>query len=240
MGTVIALGGGGFAMSEGRSALDVAILARSGRPRPRVCFVPTASADSATYLVRFYRAFAALDCVASDLCLHGAAGMPRRPAASADLAGFVADQDVIYVGGGNTANLLATWRTHGLDAILRAAHARGSVLCGMSAGMLCWFAGGVTDSFGPLDALADGLGLIAASACPHYDGEPGRRPRYHALIASGALGDGYAADDGAALVFEDGALAEVLCERPGAQGYRVERAADGGVRETAIRARPVT
>jgi dipeptidase E len=133
----------------------------------------------------------------------------------------MAHQDVIYVGGGDTANMLVLWRRHGLDFLLRRAWSHGTVLAGVSAGMLCWFNGGVTDSFGGLEPLNDGLGLIDATACPHYDGEPERRPTYHQLIADG-MQAGYGADDGAALHFRGSNLVEVVSSRPQACAYRVE------------------
>jgi peptidase E len=133
----------------------------------------------------------------------------------------VREQDVIYVGGGDTANLLVLWRRHGLDVLLREAYSRGAVLSGVSAGMLCWFNDGVTDSYGGLEPLRDGLGIIAASACPHYDGEPERRPTYHRLIAAG-MQPGYAADDGAALHFHGQTFVEAVSSRPQAGAYRVE------------------
>lgn len=214
------MGGGGFSMEPDNPLLDDFVLSQARRARPRVCFIPTASGDAATYVLRFYRAFAARDCIATDLMLQGAATVPRRPASTAELAAFVAEQDVLYVGGGNTANMLALWRVHGLDVAIRAAYEAGVVLCGLSAGMICWFAASVTDSYGPLARLDDGLALLPFSACPHYDGEAQRRPTYHALVAAG-LPAGYAADDGAALVFEDGALREVVSSRPQAAGYHV-------------------
>jgi peptidase E len=132
----------------------------------------------------------------------------------------VSQQDVFYVGGGNTANLLAIWRTHGLDRLLRKAFNAGAVLSGISAGMLCWFEGGLTDSFGGLRALDDGLGLVKGTACPHYDGESERQPAYRRLIAGGAA-SGYAVEDGAALHFVGTRLKEVVSSRPGAAAYRV-------------------
>jgi peptidase E len=119
--------------------------------------------------------------------------LPRRPSRTSELAAFIAEQDVIYVGGGDTTNMLVLWRCHGLDVALRRAWSEGVVLAGVSAGMLCWFNGGLTDSFGGLEPLHDGLGLIDATACPHYDGEPDRRAQYHRAIAGG-LQAGYAAD----------------------------------------------
>ena len=147
-------------------------------------------------------------------------------------------QDVIYVGGGNTASLLAVWRVHGLDRVLADAWYEGVLLCGVSAGMNCWFSESVTDSFGlsRLGALKDGLGLLAGSCCPHYDGEAQRRPTYHRLVGAGELADGLAADDGAALVFVGDELAELVSSRPGAAAYRVERVGDG-VEERRLAAR---
>ena len=187
------MGGGGFSMEPENPLLDEFVLSLARAERPRVCFVPTASGDAESYVAGFYRAFSAFDCRPSDLQLFA-----RKVA---DLRAFVLAQDVIYVGGGSTANLLAVWRVHGLDAILREAWEAGVVLCGISAGMNCWFEQSVTDSFGALAPLDDGLGLLAGSACPHYDGENERRPAYRRLIEAGELGGGVAADDGAALVF---------------------------------------
>jgi peptidase E len=230
-GHIVAMGGGGFSMEPENPLLDDFVLGLSSRQPPRVCFLPTASADSASYIVLFYRALSRR-CVASDLTLWSAPALPRRPARTADLAAAIAEQDVIYVGGGDTANLLVLWRRHGLDVLLRHAWSRGAVLAGVSAGMLCWFRGGVTDSFGGLEPLDDGLGLIDASACPHYDGEPGRRAAYHRAIAGGLPG-GYAADDGAALHFRGQELVEAVSSRPLARAYRVELVGRD-VRESAL------
>jgi peptidase E len=227
------MGGGGFSMEPDNPLLDNFILGLSRRQPARVCFVPTASADSATYIVKFYRAFSGR-CVPTDLTLWDPSSLSRQPARTSDLAAFVAEQDVIYVGGGNTANLLALWRRHRLDELLRQAWSRGAVLAGVSAGMLCWFKGGVTDSFGGLEPLNDGLSLIDASACPHYDGEPLRRATYHRAIVSG-MAAGYAADDGAALHFCGQNLIEVVSSRPQAGAYRVELRED--VVETRLPAR---
>jgi dipeptidase E len=217
---IVALGGGGFLMEE-TPVLDDFILSLARRPRPRICFVPTASRDDPQTLARFYRAFAHRDCIASDLTLQGPALLPRRPAHSDELRGYVLDHDVIYVSGGNTANMLAMWRVHGLDVIFAEAWRSGVVLAGVSAGMICWFQSSITDSFGDLRAFPDGLGLLAGSACPHYDGDVERRPTYHRAVAAG-LAAGWAADDGAALHFVDDALAEVVTSRAAARGYRVE------------------
>jgi dipeptidase E len=214
-GHVITLGGGGFSMEPENPLLDAYILSFARRAQPRVCFVPTASGDAITYVTGFYRAFSRLDAHASDLSLFERDG--------SDLREFVLEQDVIYVGGGNTANLLAVWRLHGLDAILREALDAGAVLCGISAGMNCWFQASTTDSFGPeIAPLRDGLGFIAGSACPHYDGEPQRRPVYRGLV-DGGFPAGWAADDGAALRFSaNGSFVEAVASRPRARAYRIE------------------
>ena len=140
-----------------------------------------------------------------------------------DLEAFVNDQDVFWVAGGSTANLLAVWRLHGLDSLLRTAYERGAVLCGVSAGMNCWFEGSTTDSFGPtIRSLPDGLGFLPGSACPHYDAHPERRPLFRRLVDSGGLPAGWAADDFAALHFRDGELIQAVAWRDEAQAYHVE------------------
>ena len=145
---------------------------------------------------------------------------------------------MILVAGGNTANMLAIWRLHGVDKALKRAWEEGVVLAGWSAGANCWFEGSSTDSFGPgLDALRDGLKLLPGSFCPHYDSESLRRPRLEELIGSGALPDGFAADDGVGLLFEGRTFVEAVASLPGQHAYRVERRRGNGVEETQIRAR---
>jgi peptidase E len=220
LGQIVAMGGGGFSMEPENPLLDDFVLSLTGLARPRVCFLPTAGADSAAYVARFYRAMSAR-CVAADLTLIDSS-LPRRPHSTAELAGYVAEQDVFYVGGGSTLNLLSLWRGHGLDRLLREAWLRGAVLCGVSAGMNCWFEGSLTDSFGRLAPLNDGLGLIPGSACPHYDGESDRRPVFQRAIAEGFRA-GYGADDGAALHFVGTELRGAVSSRPNAHAYRVAR-----------------
>ena len=212
---IIALGGGGFSMEPENPLLDDFILSLTGKPKPKVCFVPTASGDAPGYVVRFYQAFPAKRAEASWLGLF--------PRTEPDLRELVLSQDVIYVGGGSTANLLAVWRAHGLDTILREAWDAGVILCGVSAGALCWFESGSTDSFGSgLSPLRECLSFLPGSFCPHYDGEALRRSTYHRFITDG-LPDGYAADDSAALHFAGTELVEAVSSRPTAQAYRVER-----------------
>ena len=228
-GHIVAMGGGGFSLDL-PDLLDDFILGLSGAPsgeRPRICFVPTASGDSALYVRSFYDAFAGR---------AQASWLPLFERDRRDLRAYLLAQHVIYVGGGNTANMLAIWRLHGVDAILREAWDRGVVMAGASAGSLCWFEAGVTDSFGPgLAPLHDGLGFLPGSHCPHYDSETLRRPSYQRLVADG-LPAGYAADDGAALHFVGTELAEVVTSRPTAGAYRVEVVA-GRVVETRLPSR---
>lgn len=228
---IVAMGGGGFSMEPDNPLLDDHVLSLARTLHPAVCFVPTASGDDQGYVARFYRAFAPRDCRPSDLQLFFRT--------LGDLEAFVLAQDVIYVGGGSTANMLAVWRVHGLDRILRRAWAQGVVLCGLSAGMNCWFEQSVTDSFdlGALAPLHDGLGFLPGSACPHYDGEEQRRPVFTTLVAAAELADGWGADDGAALVFAGTQLEEVVASRPHASAVRVERTAGGGVDERRLEAR---
>lgn len=227
---IVAMGGGGFSMEADNPAMDDFVLSLARRQPARVCFVPTASAESASYIVNFYRAFSGR-CIPTDLTLFDSPVLTRRPARSSGLAGFVADQDVIYVGGGSTANLLALWRAHSLDTTLREAWANGTVLCGVSAGMICWFNGGLTDSFGSLDRLDGGLGLITGVACPHY-GDDERRRAFRDVVGQ-ASQVGYAADDGAALHFVGTDLSEAVSSRRDARAYRLE-GAEGHVLETAL------
>jgi len=209
--------------------LDEFVLSLAPRTPARVCFIPTASPDSATYIAKFYRAFSGR-CLPRDLTLFDSPSLPRRPARSRDLADFVADQDIFYVGGGNTLHLLTLWRAHGFDALLRDAWTRGAILSGVSAGMICWFQAALTDSYGGVEPLRDGLGLLEGSACPHYDGESARRPAFHRALLEGLPG-GYAADDGAALHFVGPNLVEAVSSRPKAQAYRVDCRANEIVEE---------
>lgn len=233
-GHIVALGGGGFSTEPDNPLIDDFILSLSARQPAKICFVPTASADSAPYLVKFYRAFSGR-AIATDLTIFDPSAVPRRPSHTSEIANFIAGQDIFYVGGGNTANLLAIWRAHGIDGALREAWRSGKILCGISAGMICWFRDGLTDSFGGLAPLGDGLGLIQASACPHYDGESGRPAAYRKAISDGMVG-GYAADDGIALHFQGTKFIEAVSSRENACAYRVDLI-DGRVEEKKLATR---
>jgi peptidase E len=207
---IVALGGGGFMMEPDNPRLDDYILGLAHGRDSRVCYVPTATGDNDRLVANFYRLLGAR-CRASHLPLFMNDVMP----ASERL-----DVDIIYVSGGNTANMLALWRLHGIDQLLRGAYERGVILCGLSAGALCWFEHGVTDSFGPLRGM-ECLGFLSGSFCPHYDGDPQRRPTYHRLLREGMPG-GYAADVGAGLHFIDGELDHGIASRPNANAFFVQ------------------
>jgi dipeptidase E len=224
VGQILAIGGGRQPRDPAASALlDDFMLSLARRTPARVCLIPTASGDSVAYVAQFYRALSGR-CIPTDLTLSDSPVLPRRPASTRDLAAFVAEQDVFYVGGGSTLHLLALWRAHGLDRLLRDAWKSGAVLAGVSAGMNCWFEACITDSFGELEPLRDGLGFLQGTACPHYDGEAKRRPALHGALLQG-LPPAYAAEDSAALHFVGENLVEAVASYPDARAYRV------GVRE---------
>jgi peptidase E len=211
---IIAMGGGGFSMEPDNLLLDQYVLKQTGKKRPKVCFVPTASADSAEYTLRFYKAFSTLSCEPSHL--------PLFSPPTADLRSYVLEKDVIYVGGGNTKNLLALWKEWKLDEIFREAWHQGIVLAGISAGSLCWFEQGITDSIpGDLTPISC-LGFLKGSNCPHYDGEKNRRPTYQRLIGEKKIHGGMAADDGVALHYIGTMLNKIVSSRPDAKAYQVE------------------
>jgi dipeptidase E len=221
---IVAFGGGGFSMEKDGSLLDDYVLSLAGRPRPRVCFLPTASGDADHYIVRFYRRFSP-DCEASHLSLfrrdQGTGGIEN------DLEAHLLSQDLIYVGGGSVVSMLGAWRAHGLDAVLRKAWRKGIVLCGPSAGSLCWFREALSEFHGSSTRVR-GLGLLPYSNCVHYDAEPARRAEYHRFVGDG-MRAGFAADDGVALHFHGTSLERVVSSRREAFAFRVEPADDGAV-----------
>ena len=201
-------------MEPGNPLLDSYVLELCRRKRPRVCFIPSASGDADHYIVRFYRAFPADRCEASHISLF------RREQGPEDPRAHLLEQDLIYVGGGSVVSMLGVWRAHGIDAILRAAWERGVVLCGLSAGSLCWFAEAVTGFHGAPQGV-EGLGLLPFSNCVHYEPGSSRRRAYHDLIRAG-MRPGYAAEDGVALHFVGTELSRVVASRPAARGYRLD------------------
>jgi len=224
---IVAFGGGGFSMEAGNPLLDEYVRSLSSRERPKVCFLPTASGDADHYVVRFYRHFSPAVCEPSHISLF------RRDHGPACLRTHLLEQDLIYVGGGSVISLLGVWGAHGLDEVIAEAWEAGVVLCGLSAGSLCWFKEGVTAFHGPPQRI-EGLGLLPHSNAVHYVDEPGRKESYRAAIADGMVG-GYAAEDGSALHFVGDDLARVVSSRPNAGAHRVE-VVDGEVIETRLEA----
>jgi dipeptidase E len=199
--------------------------------KPKVLYVPTATGDNDRGVAMFYRSFPAHSFEPNDL------GLFARTVE--DLRSFVLAQDVILVAGGNTLNMLAIWRAHGLDVVLRDAWEAGVIMAGGSAGANCWFEASTTDSYlmGNADPLPDGLGLVGGSFCPHYDSEPSRQPAYRALVADGTLPPGIACDDLAAAHMVDADLAEIVVSTRESGARRVEPGGRGGATETPVPAR---
>lgn len=237
MTTILTLGGGGHTMPHVHglptSPLDELALSLTGRSRPAVCYVGTAGGDEPGPALRFREAFADV-ARPSVLTLFGRdePGTYGPDAIGPGDLERILEQDLVYVGGGSTANLLALWRLHGLDRLLRTAAARGTVLVGVSAGGNCWYEGSSTGSFGTLRPLTDGLAVLPGSVCPHHDGEPGRRQGFASAVADGTLPDGYGVDDGAALLWRGGVLAEAVAETPTAGVVRVRRTPEGVMTES--------
>lgn len=212
MSNIIAIGGGGFLAEPRNSALEKYILDQTGKERPNVLMIPTARGDNADYVAKFHAAFSALGAKTQHLPFFD-----RTP----DLRSLILAQDAIFVGGGNTKSMLAVWREWGLPQLLEEAYESGIVLGGQSAGAICWFEQGVTDSWADRLRPLDCMGFLAGSCCPHYDGEVERRPAYHALVKSGDLKAGYAIEDAVAAHFRNGHLERVVSKKHGARAYYV-------------------
>jgi dipeptidase E len=231
---ILAIGGGGFMMERGVSELDRFFVRLAGARRPKVCFIGTGSGDAEQVLAKYYRAFAKLDCRASHLAFFR---KPRPGALALDATeSALLAQDAIYVGGGNTRSMLAVWREWGLDGALRKAWEAGIVLGGVSAGAICWFEYGATDSMlGPgRSSPLTCLGFLAGSCAPHFDGERDRRADFARLIAARGLPHGIGIDDGAAVLYEDQSIAEVVSSRSGATAHRSR----GGQQEISFESLP--
>ena len=210
----------------------------SGKDRPRVCLVMTASGDSSQYLSSMYSALSDTGCDVDHLALFTQPN--RRPEEALGCA------DVIWVGGGSVANLLALWRLHGVDTAMTDAWERGAILGGVSAGSICWHTGGPTDSFGAdLEAVTNGLALLPYGNGVHYDSEAQRRPLLHQLVGDGVLPLSYATDDHVGILYEGtqpvAVIADTNAAGPSSEGpaaYRIEPAA-GVVVETRLPVGPI-
>jgi dipeptidase E len=225
---VIAMGGGGFSMEPENPLLDRYVIEQARKTRPSVCFLPHATDDAVRYTFKFFKAFTQFDVKPTHLSLFN----PE----TADIESFLMEQDIIYVGGGNTKSMVALWREWNLDKFLRKAYEKGTVLAGISAGANCWFEQCSTDSIPGEFRMLPCLGIIQGSFCPHYDGEIDRRPSLHQLLGEDKIINGYAADDGAAAHFINGELAYAVSSRPHAKVYKVSKV-DRQIIEEAIETR---
>jgi len=221
---IIPIGGGGFYRDPENLELEKYVIRQSGAESPRVAFVPTASGEPDHYVSSFYSAFLKLGCRPAVLTFF-----KRTP----DLRAFLLDQDVIYVGGANTKSLLAIWRDWGVVEILREAWESGIVLTGVSAGAICWFEHGLTDSFADGLRPLECLGFLPGSCCPHYDGEAQRRPSYHRLLANGEIFAGVAIEDWTGVHFKGSEIHRVISSKRGARAYSM-RAVHGSVQEVPL------
>ncbi len=191
---IIAIGGGGFGRTPGEGLIEKYILDQSEKDVPNICFIPTATGDNEAYKVNYYSTFSKLDCSPSHLDFF-----KRTP----DLKELILNQDVIFVGGGNTKSMLAVWKDWGLDLLLKEAYEKGVIMSGVSAGAICWFDQGITDSWAEDLKVMDCLGFIEGACCPHYDEEPQRKPSLNKFITEKVLKSCYAVDGGCALHIED-------------------------------------
>ncbi len=170
---IVAIGGGGFGRSLGHLVIEKYIISLINKKRPKICFIPTASGDSSLYKLNFYRAFSKLDCITSHIDFFSR---------TENLEKKVLTQDIIYVGGGNTKSMLAVWKEWNLPEILLSAYKKGIVMSGVSAGAICWFDKGITDSYADELAIIDCLGIVEGIACPHFDEEKEREPYVNEVI----------------------------------------------------------
>lgn len=218
MSNIIAIGGAGFLAEPRNLALEKYILDQTGKDRPAVLMIPTARGDAAEYVAKFHAAFGELGARTQHLPFFH-----RTP----DLRTLLLAQDAIFIGGGNTKSMLAVWREWGLPELLKEAYESGIVLGGQSAGAICWFEQGVTDSWADRLRPLDCMGFLPGSCCPHYDGEVERRPAYQAFVEQGVMKPGYAIEDAVAAHFRNDRLEHIVSKKAGAKAYYVS--VDGGV-----------
>ncbi len=209
---IIAIGGGGFGSMKPDTKFERYILAQTAVDKPKIGFLAQASNENAEYTVRFYQTFLALGAEPSHVSLFGRVEPQWRE--------LLLQQDVIYVGGGNTRSMLALWREWGADTVLKQAYEQGTILCGVSAGAICWFEQGITDSVWPLGSMSC-LGFVTGSCCPHYDSEPEREPSFTAKVDSHEVLPGIALQDNTAAHYVDGKLYQVIKSKPEKQAFTV-------------------
>ena len=194
MRQVIAIGGGGFGRTQESNLIEQYILDQTSKTKPKICFIPTATGDLDSYIVNFYSVFTKLKCEPSHISFF------KR---TMDLQAHIQKQDAIFVGGGNTKSMLAVWRDWGLDLILKDAYVRGVVMSGVSAGAICWFEAGLTDSWASDLKMMECMNFIPGNCAPHYDEEPERRPATKKFLENKSIDFMYGIEGGAALHFVD-------------------------------------
>ena len=192
MRQVIAIGGGGFGRTQESYLIEQYILDQTSNKKPNICFIPTATGDLNSYLVNYYAVFTKLNCHPTHISFF------KR---TIDLEEHIMKQDVIFVGGGNTKSMLAVWREWGLDIILKEAYDKGIVMSGVSAGAICWFENGLTDSWASELKIMKCMNFIPGSCAPHYDEEPERRPTTKKFLKEKYIDYMYGIEGGAALHF---------------------------------------
>ncbi len=223
VGDIISIGGGGFGRNPNLPVIEKYIIEQSTSEKPNVCFIPTASAEDSAYIVNFYTAFSKLNC--SSMHINFFQRTPR-------LDSIINKQDIIYIGGGNTKSMLAVWREWKLDKLLLKAYNRGALLCGVSAGAICWFEKGVTDSWASNLNVMDCMGVLEGCCCPHYDGEPARKPSVAKFLLDGVLKSCYALDDGVALHYKNGRIHSAVSFHQDAYAYKVTKKGNNIYHET--------
>jgi len=225
LGQIIAIGGGGFGRSVHNTKIDKYILEQCSLERPNVCFIPTASAEDKAYTVNFYSVYSKLNC--NPIHINFFQRTPR-------LDSIINKQNIIFVGGGNTKSMLAVWREWNLDKLLLKAYNRGAILCGVSAGAICWFKQGITDSWASNLNVMDCLDFIPECCCPHYDGEKDRRPSVHDMIKNKKINSCYAIEDGSALHYKNGKFFTSVSFYNNKKTFFVKDS-DSGIIEEAVR-----
>ena len=210
---IIAIGGGGFGANPGQGIIEEYILKQTKKKNPKICFIPTATGDNEAYKVNYYSTFTNLDCSPSHLDFF-----KRTP----DLKELILNQDAIFVGGGNTKSMLAVWREWGLDKILKKAYLNGTVMSGVSAGAICWFQNGITDSWASNLKMMPCLNFIKGTCCPHYDEEPERKPAVKNFLLRNKVKNVYAVDGGAALHIKDEKIFKSIIFKKNKSSYLVD------------------
>ena len=210
---IIAIGGGGFGSNPGQGIIENYILKQTKKKNPRICFIPTATGDNEAYKVNFYSTFTNLNCRPSHLDFF-----KRTP----DLNELILNQDAIFVGGGNTKSMLAVWKEWGLDKILKKAYLNGTVMSGVSAGAICWFQNGITDSWASNLKMMPCLNFVKGTCCPHYDEEPERKPAVKKLLLTNKIKNVYAVDGGAALHIKDEKVFKSVIFKKNKSSYLVD------------------